>query len=63
MARSGPSGDVTGSKEMRRMEEGGASPGVEGSSDLLVDPAWICARGPLLHAIEGSPGPGGTPSF
>ena len=45
------------------MEEGGASPGAEGSSDLLVDPAWICARGPLLHALEGSPGPGGTPRF
>ena len=62
-ARSGPLGDVTGSKEMRRMEEGGASPGVEGSSDLLVDPAWICARGPLPHAFEGSPGTGGTPRF
>ena len=62
-AWSGPSGDVTGSKEMRRMEKGGASPGVEGSSDLLVDPTWICARGPLLHAFEGSPGTGGTPRF
>ena len=62
-ARSGPSGDVTGSKEKRRMEERGASPSAEGSSDLLVDPAWICARGPLLHALEGSPGPGGTPRF
>ena len=62
-ARFGPLGDVSGSKEKRRMEEGGASPGVEGSSDLMVDPAWICARGPLLHAFEGSPGMGGTPRF
>ena len=62
-ARFGPSGDVSGSKEIRRLDEGGASPGVEGSSDLMVDPAWICARGPPLHAFEGSPGTGGTPSF
>ena len=62
-ARFGPSVDVSGSKEMRRLEEGGASPSVEGSSDPMVDPAWICARGPPLHAFEGSPGTGGTPSF
>ena len=62
-ARSGTSGDDTGSKEGWRMEEGGASPSVKGSSDLLVDPAWVCAREPLLQAIEGLPGLGGTPSF
>ena len=62
-ARLGPSGDVSGSKELRRLEEGGASPGVEGSLELMVDSAWICARGPLLHAFEGSPGTRGTPSF
>ena len=62
-ARFGPSGDVSGSKETRRLEEGGASPGVEGSLELMVDLAWICARGPLLHAFEGPPGTGGTPSF
>ena len=62
-ARSGPSGDVNGSKERRRREKGGACPGVEGSSDLLVNPAWICARRPLLHASEGSPGTGGSPRF
>ena len=62
-ARFGPSGDVSGSKESRRSKEGGASPGVEGSSEPMVDPAWICARGPLLHAFECSPGTGGTPNF
>ena len=62
-ARLGPAGAVFGSGELRRREEGGASPDVEGSSKIMVDPAWICARGPLLQAFEGSPGMGGTPSF
>ena len=62
-ARSGPSGEVSGSKELRRLEEGEASTSVEGSSELRVDPAWICVRGPLLHALEDMPGTGGTPSF
>ena len=62
-ARFGPSGEVSGSKELRRQEEGGASPGVEGSSEIMVDPTWICARGPLLQAFEGSPGTRGTSSF
>ena len=62
-ARYGPSGEVSGTKEWRRLEEGEASPGVEESSDIMADPAWICARGPLLQASEGSPGTGGTPSF
>ena len=63
VARSGPLGGTLASKEEWRMKEGGTSPGVEGSSDPLVDPAWICARGPLLHAKEGWPGRGGTSSF
>ena len=29
----------------------------------MDDPAWICARGPLLHASEGSPGTERTLSF
>ena len=59
----GPSGDATGSKGSRRLEEGGACPGVEGSSELMADPAWICARGPILRAFEGPPGTRGIPSF
>ena len=62
-ARFGPSGEVTGQKEIRRREEGGASPGAERSPDLLEDPAWICAREPLLLASEVSPGAGGSPRF
>ena len=62
-ARSGPPGEVSGSKELRRLEEGEASIGVEGSSEPRVDPAWICARLPLLHALEDTIGTGGTPSF
>ena len=45
------------------MKEGGTSPGAEGASNPLVDPAWICARGPLLHAKEGWSGQGRTSSF
>ena len=39
-----------------RLEDGGFRLGVKGSSDPLVDSAWICAWGPLLHAHEGRPG-------
>ena len=53
VARSGPMGGASGSKDKWRMEEGGTRSGAEGSSDPLVDPAWICARGLLLHAREG----------
>ena len=54
-ARLGPKGVISYSKEERRLEEGGFRPGEEGSSDPLVDPAWICARGSLLHAqVENS---------
>ena len=53
-ARSGPVGDSTGSSEVRRMKEGGTSPGTEGaSSNPMVDPAWICARGSSRHDKEG----------
>ena len=62
-ARFGPSGDVSGSRKPRRSEEGGASPDVEGFSEPMVDPAWICARGPLLHASDGSLGTERTLSF
>ena len=62
-ARSGPSGEVSGSEEKRRMKGGDASPGAKVSSDLHGDPAWICARGTLLHAFEGPPVSGETPRF
>ena len=53
-ARSGHVGGSTGSSEVWRMKEGGTSPGAKGaSSNPLVDPAWICARGSSLHAKEG----------
>ena len=63
MARFGPKGVTSCSKEKMRLEDGGFRPGAEGSSDPLVDPAWICARGPLLHAQEGRHGLVGTSSF
>ena len=58
-----PKGVTSCSKEQRRMEDGGFRLGEEGSLDPLVDPTWICARGPLLHAQEGRLGLGGTSSF
>ena len=63
MARSGPVGGTSGSSEEWRMKEGGTSSGAERASNPLVDPTWICARGPLLHAKEGWPGWGRTSSF
>ena len=62
-SRSGPAGGSTGSSEEGRMKEGVFSPGVEGASNPMVDPAWICARGTLLHAKEGWSGRGRTSSF
>ena len=56
-------GGTSSSSEEWRMKEGGTSPGAEGVSNTLVDPAWICARGPLLHAKEGWSGRGRTSSF
>ena len=61
--RSGPVGGSTGSSVEGRMKEGGSSPGAEGASNPLVDPAWICARGTLLHAKEGWSGRGRTSRF
>ena len=61
--RSGPAGGTSGSSEEWRMKEGGTRPGAEGASNPLADPAWICARGPLLHAKEGWSGRERTSSF
>ena len=61
--RSGPVGGTSGSSEEWRMKEGGTSPGEKGASNPLEDPAWICSRGPLLHAKEGWSGRGRTSSF
>ena len=55
-ARLGPKGVKSCSKEEMRLEDGGFRPGAEGFSDPLVDPAWICVWGPLLHAREGRQG-------
>ena len=51
-------------KEMR-LDDGGLSPSAEGlpSMDPLKDPAWICARGPLLDAHENRTGLLGNYSF
>ena len=58
-ARSSALGATSGSRDEWRKKEGGTSSGAEGSSDPLLDPAWICARGPLLQTKEGWPGRGG----
>ena len=63
MTKSGPVGDAFGSREEWRMKVGGSRSGAKGSREALVDPAWICARGPLLHTKESWPGRGETPSF
>ena len=48
----GPKVVLTCSKEETWAEDEDARPGVKGfsRSDPLVDPAWICAQGPLLDA-------------
>ena len=53
-ARLGLSGVVSGSRKSRKSEEGGDSPDVEGLSEPMDDPAWICARRSLLHASDSS---------
>ena len=63
VAHLSPKGVTSCSKEKRRLEDGGSRPGAECSLDPLADPAWICARGPLLHAQEVRPGLGGTSGF
>ena len=62
-ARSGFAGGTSGFSEEWRMKEGSTRPGVEGASNPLSDPAWICARGALLHAKEGWSGRERTSSF
>ena len=52
MAQSGPAGGTSGSREDWRMKVGGSRTGTGGSCEALVDPAWICARGPLLQTKE-----------
>ena len=42
---------------------GGIRSGAGGSCEALVDPAWICARGPLLQSKESWPGWGGSSRF
>ena len=56
-------GDTFGSREGWRKKMEGSRYGAEGSREALEDPAWICARGPLLHTKESWPGRGETPSF
>ena len=50
----GPRDDLTCSVGDTKGEDEGVRPGEKGSShlDALVDPAWICAKGPLLDAHE-----------
>ena len=63
MARLGPKGVTSCPKEEKRLEDGGSRPSAVCSLESLVDPAWICARGPLLNAQEGRPGLGKTLGF
>ena len=51
------------SKAEKRLGDGGSRLGAVSSLDSLADPAWICARDPLLNAQEGSPNLGGTSGF
>ena len=50
----GPKDDLMCSAGETKCEDGGVRPGEKGAShlDALVDPAWICAKGPLLDAHE-----------
>ena len=50
----GPKGVISCSKEETWLEDGDVRPGAKGFlfSNPLDDPAWICARGPLLDAHE-----------
>ena len=50
----GPKVDLNCSKVETRCEDEGVRPGEKGSShsNPLVDPAWICVKGPLLDAHE-----------
>ena len=63
MAQPGPVGDISASKEIRRTETRRSRSGAEGSREVMEDPAWICAKGSLLHAKGSWSGRGETPSF
>ena len=62
-AQAGPAGGSSGAREEWRMKVGGLRSGEGGSCEALVDPAWICARGPLLQTKESWPGWGGISRF
>ena len=62
-ARDGPKGILYCSKVEKRLGDGGSRLGTVCSLDPLADPAWICARDPLLYAQEGRLRPGGMSSF
>ena len=62
-AQAGPAGGSSGSREEWRMKVGGSMSGEGGSCAALVDPAWICARGPLLQTKESWPGWEGISRF
>ena len=51
------------SKAEKRLGDGGSRLSAVVSLDSLVDPAWICARDPLLNAQEGNPNLEGTSGF
>ena len=62
-AQAGNAGGSSGAREEWRMKAGGLRTGEGGSCEALVDPAWICARGPLLQTKESWPGWGGISRF
>ena len=63
VAQAGHAGGSSGAREEWRMKVGGSRSGEGGSCETLVDPAWICARGPLLQTKESWPGWGGISRF
>ena len=63
VARSGPKGVTSCPKEEKMLEDGGSHLGAVCSLESLVDPAWICAWGPLLNVQEGRLGLGETSGF
>ena len=63
VAQSGTAGSTSDSREEWRTKVGGSRSGAGGSCEALVDPAWICVRGPLLQTKERWPGWGDTPRF
>ena len=58
-----PKGSTYVSKAEKRMGVRGSRLGAVASLDSLTDPAWICARDPLLIAQESSPNLGGSTGF